>query len=305
MKLLCTDLDRTLLPNGKQLESPNARPILWHLLAIHSIALAYVSGRDLPRVLDAIHEYDLPTPDVIVADVGASLYLRDNDSWTMNAGWKFVTSKDWNGLDTIGIKTILQDIDGLQNQEEDRQSLHKRSYYFAESLDESLLRKSVETCLFDKGVRASIVISHDPEKALGLLDILPRSATKSEAVRYLQSLFKLPVDDVMFAGDSGNDVFAISAEHPSVLVANADIATREAVQGCLAESSLPASTYFAQGGLDLAGFDPLNGNYAAGIIEGLVHFRPQWLEYLQDPDWINDALSRGAANNELASQRSA
>lgn len=305
MKLVCTDLDRTLLPNGEQPESPHARPILWHLLSTHSIALAYVSGRDLPRVLEAISDFDLPTPDVIVADVGTSVYTRDGDGWTLSADWESVTAEDWNGLDTSGVKTILNGVDGLRSQEDNRQSLYKRSYYFSESVDESLLRQNVEACLAGHGVRASIVISHDPEKAVGLLDVLPQSATKREAVNYLRSMYKLPAADVMFAGDSGNDVFAICAEQPGVLVANADVATRVEVQNNLDEPSHLSTTFFAVGDLEVAGFEPLNGNYAAGIIEGLVHFRPQWLEHLQDTDWLTSAMSANAVDGDIQSRQSA
>jgi len=293
MKLLCTDLDRTLLPNGEQPESLYARPVLWHLLSTHSVALAYVSGRDLSRVLDAISEYNLQIPDAIVTDVGTGLYTRSGDSWVRSAQWDLLTSKDWNGQDTFSVKSILRDINDLENQEESRQSLHKRSYYFPESADQTRLVETIETRLQQHGIKASAVVSHDPEKKVGLLDVLPRSATKREAIAYLQSLFQLQEDDVLFAGDSGNDVSAICADHPGVLVANADRPTRTAVQDAMEQSAHAHNTYFAQGGLAVAGLDALNGNYSAGIVEALIHFRPQWRAQLQDPTWVAAVLKSG------------
>ncbi|MFK7859871.1 MAG: HAD-IIB family hydrolase [Granulosicoccus sp.] len=304
MKLVCTDMDRTLLPNGEQPESPHARPILWHLLSTHTFALAYVSGRDLARVLDAIEEYDLRMPDVIVADVGTSLYTRDGDSWTPSAEWESRVLKDWNGRDSCGVEAILQDINGLHNQEEDRQSLYKRSYYYSESADESRLVDSVRASLDDNGITASVVTSHDPIKKLGLLDVLPESATKREAVSYLQTSFGLANEEIMFAGDSGNDVSALCAEQPGVLVANADTPTREAVQNAL-KASHSTNTYFARGSLSVAGFDSLNGNYSAGIIEGLIHFRPQWGKHLKDTDWLRAALNDSSPRNGLSGYQSA
>ncbi|HKJ77267.1 MAG TPA: HAD family hydrolase, partial [Gammaproteobacteria bacterium] len=58
--LLCTDLDRTVLPNGFQEESPQARPLLRTLARRPEVTLAYVSGRDLSLLQDAIRDYGLP-----------------------------------------------------------------------------------------------------------------------------------------------------------------------------------------------------------------------------------------------------
>lgn len=43
--LLCSDLDRTLLPNGEQPESPEARLLLNKLARRPELTLAYVSGQ--------------------------------------------------------------------------------------------------------------------------------------------------------------------------------------------------------------------------------------------------------------------
>lgn len=290
MRLVCTDLDRTLLPNGVQPESAHARPVLWHMLRTHNVLLAYVSGRDLGRVLDAIERYDLPVPAAIVADVGTSIYTRDVDGWVPSAHWQTKVSRDWNGRSAGDIRRLLADVAGLQEQEPDRQSAFKQSYYYPENVDEASLLRAVDERLAAPGISASLVCSHDPEKGVGLLDVLPRSATKREAVAYLQSLFDISPADVMFAGDSGNDVDAICALHPSVLVANADASTREAVSIRSRTVSQSKNICFAEGSVEVAGLDALNGNYAAGIIEGLLHFRPDWADHLCDAQWVEEAL---------------
>jgi hypothetical protein len=43
--LLCTDLDRTLIPNGPQPESPGAREIFSCVVNDTRVVLAYVTGR--------------------------------------------------------------------------------------------------------------------------------------------------------------------------------------------------------------------------------------------------------------------
>ena len=96
--LICTDLDRTLIPNGKQPESPSARQHLSMLAAHPQITLAYVSGRHRELVEKAIKNYQLPIPDYVIGDVGTTVYqLSDNDNWHELDQWDEVYARDWNG----------------------------------------------------------------------------------------------------------------------------------------------------------------------------------------------------------------
>jgi len=293
MKLLCTDLDRTLLPNGEQIESALARPLLWHMLNTHDIKLAYVSGRDLGRVLDAIDEYGLQVPDIIVADVGSSIYLPEkNGSWVNSEEWQSTIETDWKGLTGDDIKSLLDEVDGLTRQEPSRQSLLKTSYYFSLDADRELLRRRVKNELQSRNVNASLIMSDDLEKQVGLLDVLPRQATKSGAVSFIRAMLGIAQVDTLFAGDSGNDVAALVSGVASVAVANADADTREAIKRDSVSLGTSDSTFQAMGGLPVAGNVELNGNYAAGILEGLMHFRPVWQSDLLEPHWVASALAR-------------
>ncbi|MBT8439796.1 MAG: haloacid dehalogenase, partial [Gammaproteobacteria bacterium] len=66
--LLCTDLDRTLIPNGPQPESPAARQRFLSLVNKPEVLLAYVTGRHQKLVQDAINNYCLPVPDFVIGD---------------------------------------------------------------------------------------------------------------------------------------------------------------------------------------------------------------------------------------------
>jgi hypothetical protein len=82
-------------------------------------------------------------------------------------------------------------------------------------------------------------------------------------------------DEVLFAGDSGNDLSVLASELPAVLVANAAESVRgEAVTVAQSNGTTP-HLYLAQGG-----FWEMNGNYSAGILEGVAHFRPDLLSGL-------------------------
>lgn len=291
MKLVCTDLDRTLLPNGEQAESAHARPILWQLLKTYSVSLAYVSGRDLGRILEAIDEFQLLEPDAIVADVGTSIYQKVAEQWQLDSGWQTLISQDWNGYDAGQILQLLEPVSSLFRQDDDRQAPYKLSFYYEYGIDEEQLSRQLQSLLATRSIKASPVFSHDPLSGQGLLDVLPQSATKREAVAYLGAWQKLDMNDVLFAGDSGNDVTALAAEHPGVLVANADSKTRASVLEQSAATNIQSTAYLADGALQVTGYESLNGNYAAGIVEGLLHFRPSWRVCLQDDDWLRSALS--------------
>jgi len=79
--LLCTDLDRTLIPNGAEPESPSARERFRQLAGHEEITLAYVSGRHKALIEQAIAEFDLPLPDFAIADVGTTIYQIGTSGW--------------------------------------------------------------------------------------------------------------------------------------------------------------------------------------------------------------------------------
>ena len=73
----------------------------------------------------------------------------------------------------------------------------------------------------------------------------------------------------VFAGDSGNDMPVLTSGLQSILVRNAEEDIKaEAIQS-LKRKGLEDKLYLAHGG-----FLGMNGNYAAGVLEGLVHFVP-------------------------------
>ena len=95
--LICSDLDRTIIPNGYQEESAHARPVFRQLAQNASICLAYVSGRDKQLILDAIEEFYLPMPDYAIGDVGTTLYRVRNGNWHLSDDWSDEIGIDWCG----------------------------------------------------------------------------------------------------------------------------------------------------------------------------------------------------------------
>ena len=64
MKILATDLDRTLLPNGSWPSDPDAIDLFNDLTRKHDVLVVYVTGRNLNLSENAINEFGIRHPDV-------------------------------------------------------------------------------------------------------------------------------------------------------------------------------------------------------------------------------------------------
>lgn len=269
--LLCTDLDRTLIPNGRQPESPDARELFGKLAAAPFVSLAYVSGRDLGLLQEAIAEYNLPTPDFMIGDVGTTIY-RNNKGWEPSEQWQKLIAEDWQGITTTELGALLSDIKELSLQEPAKQGPFKLSYYTPPDINQAELQEKVLQRLANCGARVSLIYSIDEMNNTGLFDILPAGATKLHGVRFLMASCGIPPARTIFAGDSGNDLEVIRSEINTVLVANASAEIQEQALN----TSKQKAIYLARGE-----FLGMNGNYAAGILEGLAHYLPETMPLLK------------------------
>jgi sucrose-6F-phosphate phosphohydrolase len=268
--LLCTDLDRTLIPNGPQPESPTARERFQRLVSRTEVTLAYVTGRHRALIEEAIAEFDLPLPDFAIADVGSTIYQIDSSGWTQWDKWDEQIAPDWRGLTHDALHALLSHIPELILQENEKQNRHKLSFYVSLETDAQHLIGNMDVHLRQAGIKANLIWSIDERAGVGLLDILPASANKLHAIHFLMQQNGFHHENTVFAGDSGNDLDVLLSDIPAVLVANADTDVKT-----LAAKAHKDVLYLAHG--DYLG---MNGNYSAGILEGLAHYRPDidaWL----------------------------
>ncbi len=273
--LLCTDLDRTLLPNGVQPESEQARVRFSRLVGRPEVSLVYVTGRHQQLIEQAIDEYQLPRPDYVIANVGTTIYRVEDSQWQADSGWSAQLDKCWRGLRSSDIQQHLVHYDQLKLQEPEKQTDFKLSYYVSPDHFSPELLESIEQYLKQQQIITSITWSIDETTRTGLLDILPACASKKQAIEYLAQQCGLQAATV-FAGDSGNDLSVLISQIPSILVANA---TDELKQQVLEETAILNSQdkiYIAKGN-----FMGMNGHYSAGILEGIAHYYPisrDWME---------------------------
>jgi sucrose-6F-phosphate phosphohydrolase len=273
--LLCTDLDRTLLPNGPQSESPRARERLARLVSHPEVTLAYVSGRHRELVLEAMEQWDLPTPDWVIGDVGTTLWRVAGDDWRPDEAWAQAIGEDWAGRSRQDLQARLEGFPGLDLQPEEKQNRHKLSYFLPGDADTEMLALRLRERLEAAGVRARLVFSIDETTDQGLLDVLPERASKRHAIEALMERLGLGMTNTVFCGDSGNDLEVLTSPIPAVLVANATDAVRDRARRLAADADTTDRLYCARGG-----FLDMNGHYAAGMLEGIAHFHPMTVAWM-------------------------
>ncbi len=264
MRILATDLDRTLLPNGKWEADGNAIDLFNELTQQQDVLVVYVTGRNLNLTENAIRQYGVRFPNVLCGDVGTSIRKYENGKWHFDEGWISHVHNASPRWDANAIRDAVAGVDGMREQESEHLNQFKQSYYVDHQRNEEILREVDELVKgkFDE----VIVYSFDSQDGKGLLDFLPASATKQTALEYVAEEFGCLKQEVVFCGDSGNDIFPLTAGFNGVLVKNADDQLVENVKKAM-DGNPDLKVYFAKGE-----FQGLNGNYTSGVIEGAYHY---------------------------------
>ena len=221
-RVLASDLDGTLIPLADDPQTCEDLGVLSELLRQHAVPIIFLTGRGPTSVQNAIEEHGLPMPDWIVCDVGTSIYQTDG------AGGFIAVDQYASHLNDIvtpaqiaSFQEQFSAVDGLELQPEPHQAPFKLSYYADHSRVESLaaqIRHAVDL----SGIPCSVVHSTDTITGRGYVDILPRNVSKASALYWWAHFANQDLDQVLFAGDSGNDLPVFMAGHPAIVVANAE-----------------------------------------------------------------------------------
>lgn len=191
-----------------------------------SFPLLFVTGRHFASVIDAIDQESLPIPDWILCDVGTSVYRRTGDGSTSRA-FQRITDYDHELAEIVrGItmdehRQSIGRLPGFRLQETFKQGLHKLSYYVdGDRIDEH--HAAAQTYLSGHGLDLHLISSVDPFNGDGLIDVLPRDVSKASALRWWSRQHAMQPEQIVFCGDSGNDLAAMIDGYRCVVVANAE-----------------------------------------------------------------------------------
>lgn len=237
-RLLATDLDGTFLGDVESMHR------LWRQADDAGIIVAFSTGRHLPSIEAFYTESGTDRrAAACVCMVGTEIWHASNGSYVIDEGWRETIAEFW---DKDSVDSLLAGIPGAVMQPQEWQSRLKSSYFLEDNAESQLAR--IHEGLDELGIDAKVVYS-----AGKFLDLLPAQSGKGGAVRYLARSLGIAPDNVITAGDTGNDLDMMRPElgFRSIAVGNASPELHE---------YRDPNVYHA------------TASFAAGIEEGLRHY---------------------------------
>ncbi|RYF87913.1 MAG: HAD-IIB family hydrolase, partial [Chitinophagaceae bacterium] len=204
---LITDLDGTLA-DGTNVEGLKEL-CSWINDRRETVAFGIASGRNKKITEEAIRQYGLPQPDVLICSAGSEIYYTDQ--LIPDKGWDSHINHQWKRKE---LQLALEKFPGLRLQERDAQWPFKLSYYVEDHFNEDDLA-NLYKFLDDQKLRAKVLLTDNK-----YLDLLPFRASKGSAVRYLSYKWNHPINKVITAGNGGNDKDMLNGKAKGIVVSN-------------------------------------------------------------------------------------
>ena len=238
VKLVCSDIDGTVL--GVPEAVVEFRRI-WDGLGDDRPMLIYSTGRLLEDAKRVIHEGGLPMPDYFIGGVGTM--VEEVKCGEVLKEYSQVLDQNW---DRAKVDAIVCGVDGIKPQADEQQHEWKSSWFWYDASEADL--ESLRSKLKDAGLEAQVIYSSARD-----LDVLPVTANKGNALRWITKRLGIELDEVVVCGDTGNDasMFLVPGVR-GIAVGNAEPELLESIRGTDAHLA--------------------KGEVAAGVIEGLRVF---------------------------------
>lgn len=266
-KIIATDLDRTLLPNGKDKLSKGSYELFNKLVKKNKIKLIFVSGRPKESILNSLKKYKIPKPLFCISNVGTIIYEYKKGRLVEYTSWTAFLEKT-KEFNDFKIKEKLKEIKDLTLQEKRYLNKFKVSSYLKNLKKKDIVLKEIKKKL--KNTSYTLIYSVDENTKLGLIDVMHKNANKIEALTYLIEKIKINKKNILVAGDSGNDFSMLLSGLKGVLVNNSSKDVKNQLKKQVRKKGLEKKVYFAKG-FEFESIS-LNGNYVSGIIEGAKNF---------------------------------
>ncbi len=231
-RILATDLDGTLIPLDGNRRNQHDLRTLADQLGQHQVTVVYSTGRHRASVAQAMEQFDLPRPDWLICDVGTSLFVYDEA-----VGFTLVEAYQQHQDEIIArfpldeLQERVASVGGIRLQEPEKQGRFKLSFY-ADAARLADCVAEIQSRLDEADAPYSIIHSVDPFNGDGLIDLLPSGVSKAHALAWWVEHAEVRRDAIVFAGDSGNDLAALTAGYRAIVVGNADRSIAAAAYAC-------------------------------------------------------------------------
>jgi sucrose-6F-phosphate phosphohydrolase len=244
--ILASDVDNTLTGDPQALR--RLKEQLTTLRKQERLFLILSTGRRLNQVLEGFEREDIPEADAIISQVGTEIYLSPFSA-------QMPPLQEWNTLlhqkyTRERALKFLEGIEGLEMQSEKYNTPLKVSYFLDKAPDPEQAAAAIRQRVSGAGDAYHVVWSSGKH-----LDIIPAAAGKGKAIQFVIRFLQLAPQQVIVAGDSGNDRSMFDEFSCGIIVANAQPELKQ-----LVEDNPQSSMYLAR------------NSFAAGVEEGLIHF---------------------------------
>ncbi len=236
-RLLVCDIDNTLVGDSEGLQALFDR--LGH--ERRQIGFGVATGRHLESALEVLEKWHVPTPDILITAVGGDIHYGHD--MVQDHGWQRHIDYRWK---PEALREAMRDIPGLRLQPGSEQLRYKVSYF----VDPKKIPgpREIRRHLRRLDLHAKLIYSHQ-----AYLDLLPVRASKGLAIRYLALKWELAPEQLLVAGDSGNDEEMLAGNTLGVVVGNYS-RELERLRG-------RERIFFAE------------GEHAWGVLQGIEHYR--------------------------------
>lgn len=203
--LLASDIDGTLLGD----ETGEAMLHQFNTAQNGQVTLAYITGRYRWSVFELVEQSRLPRPRFICGDVGTEIFDLDDPENHIGQAYVAQVTSGWD-LEKIYSLGLGK---GIRRQEfEEGQPRFQAGFYWdADPQSLQAFRKRLSG-LDQIYIQASYNT---------YIDVMPLQLGKGNVVRFLQKQLGLLTDQVVVAGDSGNDRQMFETEYKGIVPVNA------------------------------------------------------------------------------------
>ncbi|MFC7336667.1 HAD-IIB family hydrolase [Haloferula chungangensis] len=238
VRLVCSDIDGTVLGAP---EAVTEFRRIWDGMSGDRPLLIYSTGRLLEDAKRVIREGGLPMPEYFIGGVGTM--VEEVKDGKVLKEYSHVLDQNW---DRRKVDELVRGIEGIEAQADEQQHEWKSSWFWHDAAEEDLDR--LRSTLKEAGLEAQVIYSSARD-----LDVLPVTANKGNALRWICQRLGISLDEAVVCGDTGNDasMFLVPGVR-GIAVGNAEPELLEAVRGTDAHLA--------------------KGKCAAGVIEGLKAF---------------------------------